>query len=93
MAKDLFHIENMRSRGEIAAYLRQIADKLDHGEPLTLRSGNQEVELQLPDRAEFEVKVEQEQSFRGKKGETSLELDIEWDASGERIEEEGFEIA
>lgn len=79
MAKTLLQMENVQDRHEIAAYLRRIAEKLDADGTVSLKAGEQSVDLQVPEQAEFEVKVEQERSFRGTKGETSIELEIEWD--------------
>ncbi|GGC46947.1 hypothetical protein GCM10007209_05710 [Haloferax sulfurifontis] len=36
----LFKSENRQTRAEIASYLRAVADKLDAGEPITLKSGD-----------------------------------------------------
>ncbi len=78
MAKDLFHVKDRRDRAEIAAYLRQIAEKLEAGDPVTLSTGEQSVELVLPEYADFEVQVEEERSFRSRNGVTSLEMEIKW---------------
>lgn len=80
MAKTLLRMKGVQDRGEIAAYLRRIAEKLDADGSVHLAAGDQSVDLQIPERAEFEVNVEQERSFRGTAGETSIELEIEWHA-------------
>ena len=36
----LFESENRQARAEIASYLRTVADKLDAGEPITLKAGD-----------------------------------------------------
>lgn len=75
MSKTLLETEKVQNRSEVAAYLQQIVDKLEGGKPLTLHSGDSEVTLEIPDRVEFEVQVEEERS-----GDMSLELELEWDA-------------
>ncbi|MFC7176957.1 amphi-Trp domain-containing protein [Halosegnis marinus] len=74
----LFESESMRSRAEVAAYLRRVADKLDGGEPLTLSAGSQSVTMDPPERVEFEVKAEREGPADAA-GELSVEFELEWD--------------
>lgn len=76
----LFESERAESRHAIAEYLRQVAENLDAGEPIVLRSGEQELSVSPPDRLEFEVKAERE-GRPGEPGEISLEFELEWDES------------
>lgn len=73
----LFKTEQSQARGDVAAYLRQVADTLDAGDAITLRAGEQSVELDPPDRVTFEVKAEREGS-PGSPGELSIEFELEW---------------
>jgi amphi-Trp domain-containing protein len=75
--KVLFKSEQLSSRGDVASYLRTVADKLDAGDPLTLERGDESVSLDPPQSVEFEVKAEHE----GPKdaGELSVEFELEWD--------------
>ncbi|WP_332899259.1 amphi-Trp domain-containing protein [Haladaptatus sp. CMSO5] len=75
----LFKSEQSQTRAEVATYLRTIADKLDAGDEVTLVSGGESVSMNPPARVTFEVKAERETSRGGKKGELSLELELEWD--------------
>jgi amphi-Trp domain-containing protein len=79
----LFETERMSSLADVATYLRNVADKLDDGEPVTLEAGSESVTLDPPNTVEFEVKAEHEGPDGD--GELSLELEIEWDetASGD----------
>ena len=72
----LFKSEEKKSRAEAAAVLHQIADKVSEG-AITLRHGEVQVELQIPERVELEIKAEEE---IGKRQTTkrSLEIEIEW---------------
>jgi len=79
----LFEDERRQERGEIAAYLRTVADKLDGGEPITLVAGDRSVTVDPPTRPTFEVKVERETPRGGGPGELSVELELEWNEDGE----------
>ncbi|WP_435358796.1 amphi-Trp domain-containing protein [Haloarchaeobius sp. DFWS5] len=75
----LFKTEAKQSRADIASLLRDVADKLDAGEPITLSAGEQSVTLDPPARPEFEVKAERETSKGATQGELSIEFELEWD--------------
>jgi amphi-Trp domain-containing protein len=69
--KVLFETEQMQSRGDVAAYLRTVADKLDGNESITLDSAGQSVTVDPEGPADGD-------------GELSIEFELEWDenASG-----------
>jgi len=72
----LFKSEERKSREELSAFLRELADKISE-EKVVLRQGQEEVTLQLPQHLILEVEVEDEE--KGAKGiEHSLELEITW---------------
>lgn len=82
--KVLFKSEARQSVKEVAAYLRQLADRLE-AQRITLSKGADELTLDLPSTVELEVEVEEE--VKGKKGrKLQLEVEIEW---YEGQEEEG----
>jgi amphi-Trp domain-containing protein len=78
----LFETEAKQTRGEIADYLRQVADKLDAGDPVTLSAGGQSTTLDVPARPTFEVKAERETSTGGGNAELSVEFELEWPEDG-----------
>lgn len=78
----LFKSESRMDRGEIASYLRQVADNLDADEDITLRSGDESVTLDPPSRPTFEVKAERE-GPEGGPYERSIEFELEWDENGD----------
>ena len=78
----LFKSEEKKSISEVAAILRQIADKMEGGE-IVLTRGAEEVRLKIPSTVTLELKVEEETKKVTKK---SLEIEIEWP---EGTEEEG----
>lgn len=71
----LFKSEERKGTGEIAAFLRQLADRVEQGS-IILRQGQEELTLALPDTLTLEVKAEEEQSGKGPK--RSLEIELEW---------------
>lgn len=77
----LFKSESRRSREEIAAYLRTVADSLDAGNAITLKRGDESTTLDPPARPTFEVKAEREGPADGP-GELSVEFELEWDEDG-----------
>lgn len=77
----LFKTEQSRSRGEIAQYLRTVADKLDEDGKLSLSAGEESVEMEVPERPTFEIKAEREEESDGT--ELSVEFELEWDEGQE----------
>lgn len=72
----LFKSEEPKSRQDTAAFLRQLADKLEMGE-VVLRRGEEELKLQIPGNVILEIQVEDEDKKR--KGiQHSLEIEIKW---------------
>ena len=74
----LFKSEQHHTREEIASYLHSVADKLEAGQEITLRSGSETVTMEPPARPTFEVKAEREGPAGGP-GELSIEFELEWD--------------
>jgi len=76
--KVLFETESVRSRSEVATYLRSVADALEGEGAVTLSAGDQSMSVTPPRQVEFEVTVEREGPADGP-GELGLELELEWD--------------
>lgn len=81
----LFKSESAQSRDEIASYLRNVAEKLEQGDSITLRSGEESATMDPPERPTFEVKAEREGPADGP-GELSIEFELEWDENSENAE-------
>jgi amphi-Trp domain-containing protein len=79
MEEVLFETETVHDRDEIADYLEQVAENLRHG-TVTLVSGGDEITVEPPETATFEVKVERE--TEGDEEEMSVEFEVEWDVGG-----------
>jgi len=84
----LFESEQYVDRGDVASYLRTVANRLDAGEPVSLDGGGQSITVSPPSTVEFEVKVEREGPSGGP-GELALELELEWDENAPEHEETG----
>lgn len=74
----LFKTEKEHTREEIAAYLREVADKLDSSGQLQLNAGAQSLDMAVPERLTFEVKAERETAADGSEREFSIEFELEW---------------
>ena len=79
----LFKSEEKRDRADVAAFLRQLADKVEAGD-VVLRQGADELTLSIPPVVTLEVKAEEESSKKGPKN--SLEIELEWRPGAEQQE-------
>ena len=83
----LFKSEERQSVKEVAAYLRQLADRVE-AQQVTLRKGADELTLNFPGTVELEVEVEEELKKKNRR-KLQLELEIEWYEGEEGPETEG----
>ena len=90
----LFEFECRMDRGEIADYLRTVADSLEAGEPIDLSAGTDSVTMTPPARPTFEIKAERETSSSEPDGpgELGLEFELEWDEDGDGDERGGGDL-
>ena len=73
--KVLFSSEEKRTRSDVAAFLRALADKLDTGSVI-LQQGETSLTLDIPANLTLEVKAEEED--KRTKTKYSLEVELEW---------------
>jgi amphi-Trp domain-containing protein len=66
---------------EVAAFLRELADKVDTGK-VTLVQGGQDVVVELPDTVEFEVDYYEQPKKQGLK--KQLEIELQWVEGGRK---------
>lgn len=78
----LFKSEEKREAADVAAFLRELADRVEKREVI-LRKGDEETTLQLPPVLTLEVKAEEETSKKGRV-EYSLEIELEWKPGWEK---------
>ena len=72
----LFKSEERMARAAAAAFLRELADKVEGGE-VVLRQGGEELTLTLPESLVLEVQAEDED--KGTRGiQHSLEVELAW---------------
>jgi len=71
----LFRSEEWKPRQSAAAFLRELADKLEEGQ-ITLMRGDEEVNLMPPETVELEIEVTEK--VKKQKTERELEIEIEW---------------
>lgn len=76
MKKMLMESEEMMNRSDVAGFLRDLADKIESGR-VTLKRGDKEVTLEIPDKLELEIEVE-EKKKKGKPTKKELEIELEW---------------
>ncbi len=84
--KVLLKSEEKMGRGSVAAFLRNLADKVESGQ-VVLKQGQEEISLSLPQDLVLEIKVEEETKGKGIK--MCLEVEMEWyegQEGGGRIE-------
>lgn len=86
----LFSSEETKDRGGVVEFLRMLADKIDQGQ-VTLRQGEEDVQLIIPPTLVLEVKVEEEAKKQGRT-QRSLEVELEW-YEGEDVEDRGVSLA
>ncbi len=73
--KVLFSSEEKRSRSDVAAFLRALAEKLETGK-VVLQQGEQSLALDIPGNLTLEIKAEEED--KRTKTKYSLEVELEW---------------
>ena len=71
----LFTSEEPQSLKNVAAFLRELADRLDSNQVI-LRKGAEELTVSIPDNVVLEIKVEEE--AKKQRTQRSLEIEIEW---------------
>lgn len=75
IGESAFKSEERKQLGDVAAFLRQLADKITTSK-ITLKQAADELTLSIPNHVVLEVKVEEETRRGGK--EQNPEIEIEW---------------
>ena len=71
----LLKSKERRSVQDVAAFLRQLADRLEQNE-ITLQRGDDEIQIDVPDRVTFKVKAKEKIKKRSTK--RQLKLTLKW---------------
>lgn len=90
MEEVLFKSEEPKTRSEVASFLRQLADKVEAGS-VTLRHGDAEQRVDIPQRLVLETKLEREVKRDSEK--MSLEVELEWRPGDREGNSSGVELA
>lgn len=90
MEEVLFKSEERKTRIEAAAFLRQLADKVEAGS-VTLRQGDVQQHVDIPHGLTLETKLEREIKRDSEK--MSLEVELEWRPGGQEGSAGGVELA
>lgn len=72
----LFKSEERKSRPEVTAFLRELADKIDSGQVI-LRQSEEQTTLEIPQNLVLEIQVDNEDK-KHKGVQHSLEIEITW---------------
>ncbi|RLM59260.1 amphi-Trp domain-containing protein [Halobellus sp. Atlit-31R] len=70
--------ESEKSRAEIAAYLRDLADQLEGGGEVTLELGGQQIQMTPAESVTFKLEGESDPSESGTESKESIELELVW---------------
>ncbi|MHB9285599.1 amphi-Trp domain-containing protein [Halobacteriales archaeon Cl-PHB] len=70
--------EAQRSRAEIATSLREFADQLDGGDPVTLELGGQKVSLDPENPVTFKLEGESDWADGDAQAKQSIEFELVW---------------
>lgn len=73
----LFEFEQSFDRTDVAAYLHEMANRLDADGQLELTAGGTSTAVSVPDRVQFEVEVERDANDDGS-AEMEMELELSW---------------
>ncbi len=76
----LFKSEEPRDRASVAAFLRDLASRVESG-TVILRRGQEEIQLSIPENVILEIKAESK--VKPGKTKQSLEIEIEWGEGSE----------
>jgi len=79
MAKTIFESEQKVSRQELSDHLKNIANKIENSESITLSNGSEHT-FKVADSPELELKLEE-----GRKSK-ELEIEIEWSKDSDNLE-------
>lgn len=71
----LMQSEQRLDRASVAAFLRELADKLETG-TVSLTQAEEQLQLEIPEQVVLEIKAEEE--YKSKGTQRSLEVEIEW---------------
>lgn len=84
--------EAQKTRGEVATYLRGLADQLDEGGAVTLELGNRRVELDPVDPVTFKLEGESDWTEGDTEAKQSIEFELVWRQDARTAEEGSLNV-
>jgi len=84
--------EEQKTRAEVATYLRQLADQLDGGGPVTLEVGNRRVDLDPVDPITFKLEGESDWTEGETTAKQSIEFELVWWREARTAEEGALNV-
>ncbi|WP_440991607.1 amphi-Trp domain-containing protein [Haloarchaeobius baliensis] len=84
--------EEQRTRGEVADYLRELADQLDGSEPVTLQLGGDRVSFDPTDDITFKLEGESDWSEGDTEAKQSIEFELVWWREASSAAEGGLSV-
>lgn len=76
-------MEREKTRSEFAAFLRDFANELEHGDRVTLIVGNESMTLNPPERIHFKLDSDLDTSWMGTEEGQSLRFEFGWQLADE----------
>ena len=70
--------ESEKTRAEVAAYLRDLADQLEGGGEFTLELGGREMQVDPTDSVTFKLEGESDPTESGTESKESIEFELVW---------------
>jgi amphi-Trp domain-containing protein len=84
--------EEQRTRTEVATYLRELADQLDEGGPVTLELGDQRVTLDPTEPVTFKLEGESDWTEGDTEAKQSIEFELVWWRAAQTADEGQLDI-
>ncbi|MDQ2053657.1 amphi-Trp domain-containing protein [Halobellus sp. H-GB7] len=70
--------ESEKTRAEVAAYLRDLADQLEGGSEFTLELGGRQMQVDPTDSVTFKLEGESDPAESGTESKESIEFELVW---------------
>lgn len=76
-----FELEQEKTRQQVAAYLRQLAEGLESNDKVTLISGEQSVTINPPQTVHFRINADSDSSWLGSEDGRSVNIEMGWEGT------------
>ncbi|WP_396611736.1 amphi-Trp domain-containing protein [Haloferax sp. S1W] len=83
-----FELEREETRGEVASYLRTLADGLEQGDKMTFVAGDDSTTINPPETVHFKLETDTDSSWLGGENGRSFRIELGWEADEVNADEE-----